>query len=163
MFKLFLMFSLVFSFVTSLTPSSDIVLPVGTELPLTNTTVIDSATMKVGAEANFVLAVDVPSKVGTILKGSVVYGRIVEVNKFSKKTGKSSIVMSFDFLQSGEEFYSLKAAVIDSGAATENLKLAESDTFENATLLTKKGSEIQIPEGSEFKIRISEDCKTDDP
>ena len=104
MLKLFLLINLVLALFVSPVYGSEVVIVAGTEIPLVSSSKIDTGSMKVGDDANFVLASDVAGVSATILKGSVLYGRVVEVEKFDAAKGGSRIVLMFDFLQVGEEF-----------------------------------------------------------
>lgn len=144
--------------VTAATP--EVVIASGTQLPATNNAIIDSGTMNAGDEVNFTLSDDVKGASGTtIVKGSVIYGRVVEAQKFGGDKAASTLVVMFDFLQVGEEFYSISAIITSALNAPAGLQMKESDFCEGCTAVTLKGADIKIVAGTGFQIRVAKDIE----
>ncbi len=137
----------------------EIVIASGTELPATNNAIIDSSAMKIGDEVNFTLSIDVKGTSGLILKGSVIYGRVVDAENFGGDKGGSKLVVMFDFLQVAEEFYSMSAIIASASNAPSGLQMKESDYCEGCTAVTLKGADFKFPAGTAFKIRVAKDVE----
>lgn len=156
MVKIFLLASIMLAVFVSPVLSNEVVITAGTELSVTNSSKIDSSTMAIGDEANFVLAADVAGVGIMIPKGSQLLGRVVEVEKADGAAGASRVVIMFDFLKVVEEYYSI-SAIIKSVTGVEGLKVEKSAEFECATMLQISKGETVIAEGTTFRLKVDND------
>lgn len=159
MLKLILIMGLMMLTVAVSARTPEVVLAAGTQLSATNNAIIDSATMNPGDEANFTLAADVKGSSGVIPKGSTLFGRVVEVEKVGGEKTESKLVIMFDFLQVGEDFYSMSAIIVSYSGAPAGIQLKESKEIEGSTLATLKGADINIAAGTAFSIRVGKDVE----
>lgn len=91
-------------------------------------------------------------------KNTEVYGRVVRAEKTSKENDTSRIGLLFDFVKRGEKFLTLSAAVIEVVDKNgEGIEFAESPTFQGGTVLSLKGKDINLPEGTIIRIKLKED------
>ncbi len=132
--------------------SQSVVLPSGTELQATNNSNIDTSALKVGNDVNFKLSADVAGNGMTFTKGSELMGRVIEVEPFSAESKEGHLVLMFDFLRFEEEYYSVSAVVVSCTAGVETI-VKSSDVFEGGSLIARKGSDVSIADGTEFKIK----------
>jgi hypothetical protein len=127
-----------------------------TQLTAKITKTIDAANCNIGEDVNFVLTGDVQGDGMMIPGGSEMYARIVNVEKLSEKNKNSQISIMFDFVQSGEDFMTLKAIILGVEQMAD-VKTEISDTFEGGTVLTIKGKNLKIDEGSVFSVKLIQD------
>jgi hypothetical protein len=127
-----------------------------TQLTAKITKTIDAESCNIGEDVNFVLTGDVQGDGMTLAGGSEMYARIVNVEKLSGDRKNSEISIMFDFVQSGEDFMTLKAVIL----GIENMadvRTETSDTFEGGTVLSTKGKNLKINEGSVFTVKLIKD------
>jgi hypothetical protein len=127
-----------------------------TQLTAKITKTIDAANCNIGEDVNFVLTGDVQGDGMTIPSGSEMYARIVNVEKLTDRNKNSQISIMFDFVQSGEDFMTLKAIILGVEQMAD-VKTETSDTFEGGTVLSTKGKNLKIDEGSVFSVRLIQD------
>lgn len=116
--------------------------------------------INVGADVNFVLTEDVIGAGGDkIEKGSMLYGRVVSVEKTGAKNDTAKVCIMFDFVKMGEEFLPLAAAIvsIEAGADVGGVKFASSPIFSGGTVLSMKGREIHLEKGKIFRLKLTKD------
>ncbi len=134
-----------------------VIFKANTEFSVQLDTVISSEKNNVGDDVNFVLAEEVVSEGFKLEKGSIVYGRIVNVNKITDKNDTAKVCIMFDFVKKGEEFITLVAAIISIEPNTEAIKLAASPTFKGGTTFSLKGKEIQLDKGKLLRVKLMQD------
>lgn len=128
-----------------------------TELPAQLETDVFTEKNKVGDDVNFVLTEDVTGDGDKILKGSTLYGRIVNVEKIAPNNDTAKVCIMFDFVKKGEDFVSLVAAIISIEPNPEAIKFSASPTFTGGTTLSLKGKEIQLNKGKIFRLKLLKD------
>ncbi|MDH3491949.1 MAG: hypothetical protein OEM82_00215 [Acidobacteriota bacterium] len=154
MFKLIFFVSVLLAMFVTPASGAEVVISAGTELQVVSSSALDTGSMQVGDDANFLLATDVSA---TILKGTEIYGRVVEVEKFDGAKGESRIVLMFDFLKVGEEFYAISAVVMSTGMNVQGLRIEKSKDFAGGTNLMMKGGEMNIAAGTSFTLKVEDD------
>lgn len=119
---------------------------------------LDAENAKIGEDANFKLTEDVRGEGDTIAKDSVLYGRIVNVEKASDANKKTSLIsVMFDFVKKDEEFVPLTASIISAEKAPAGMKFAPSPTFAGGTVISTKGKNLMIDKGTVFRIKLVKD------
>ena len=134
-----------------------VVFKANTEFPVQLETVISSEKNNVGDDVNFDLTEDINSDGNKLEKGSVVYGRIVSIEKISAKNDTTKICLMFDFVKRGNDFMSLVADIVSIEPNAEAIKLSASAKFAGGTTLSLKGKEIQLEKGKIFKVKLTKD------
>ena len=157
MFRLFLLINLLLVLSVSPAFGSEVIIPAGTELSVVSSSIINTSSMNVGDEANFTLASDVAGVSVLIPKGTELLGRVVEVEKFDGDKGESRVVLMFDFVKVGEEFYAITAVVISTTTDLKGLKIENSKEFDGCTKMSMKGGEMNIAAGTTFKLKVLTD------
>lgn len=132
-----------------------------TEFSIQLETAFSSETNKVGDDVKFILTEELNNNGNILEKGSVVYGRIVNVVKISPKSDATKVCIMFDFIKKGEDFVSIVAAITAINPNTEDIKLTASPTFSGGTTLTLKGKEIQLDKGRIFRIKLIKDVTSE--
>ena len=128
-----------------------------TEFSMQLETALSSETNKVGDDVNFVLTEEINSDGNKLEKGSVVYGRIVNVQKISEKNDTAKVCIMFDFIKKGDQFISIVAAITEITPNVEAIKFAASPTYSGGTTLSLKGKEIQLDKGRIFHVKLIKD------
>jgi hypothetical protein len=128
-----------------------------TEFSMQLETALSSDKNKVGDDVNFVLTEEINSDGNKLEKGSIVYGRIVNIQKISEKNDTAKICIMFDFIKKGDQFISIVAAITEINPNTEAIKFAASPTFSGGTTLSLKGKEIQLDKGRIFHVKLIKD------
>lgn len=135
-----------------------VVVPAGSMLSVASKKAIDSSVLKMGDELNFTLTNDLVVNGTTIPSGTEILGRVVESEKYDAKSRSSHVVVMFDFLKVGEEtYYVMQARIENAEEAVEGLNIAKSEEFEGGTVLSMKGSDLKMGQGSVFRIKVIED------
>jgi hypothetical protein len=137
--------------------AQNVVVPAGTEIFVSNKSVINTSALKMGDDLNFKLTKAIVIGEITIPKGTDVLGRVVEVEKFNAKAGKSHVVIMFDFLKVGDDFYCMQAVIESTAEAVKGVTFSKSTKFEGGTLVLMKGEGVEIAKGTAFNVKISED------
>lgn len=151
----FFMFSI--SFGQGSDSQEKVIFKANTEFSIQLDTAVNSEKNAVGDDVNFLLSEDISGDGKKILKGSVVYGRIVSVEKLSPKNDTAKACIMFDFIKNGEEFISLVATIVSLEPNTEAIKLNPSKTYSEGTTLSLKGGEIKVDKGVVFRIKLTKD------
>ena len=158
MIKLFLLTLIALTLLVSPVFAGEVVIKAGTEISAVSTSELNTATMSPGDEVNFTLATDVKGVTILIPKGSELFGRVVEVKKFDDKD--SQIVLMFDFLKVGEEFYSI-SALVEAIEGAPNIDVKASDEIKGCTEISAKGAEAKVGAGMTYKLKVINDVTTD--
>ncbi len=153
---MFLLFSVSFGQVSS-NKQEKVIFKANTEFSIQLETAFDTEKNSVGDNVNFILNEDVNGDGQKMLKGSLVYGRIVSVEKISAKNDTAKACIMFDFVKNGGDFISLVAAVIAIEPNTESIKLSASKMFSDGTLLSLKDKEISMDKGRIFRVKLTKD------
>jgi hypothetical protein len=152
----FLLFSAGF-LQTSGEAQEKVIFKANTEFPAQLETEVSTEKNKVGDDVNFVLTEDLKGDGDTILKGSTVYGRIVNIEKIAPKNDTAKVCIMFDFVKKGEDFVSLSAGIISIEPNAEAIKFSPSPTFSGGTTLSLKGKEIELNKGKVFRLKLLKD------
>ena len=134
-----------------------VVFKANTEFPVSLESALATDKNNVGDDVNLVLTQDVAGEGETILKGSTIIGRIVNVEKSTAKDGTAKLCIMFDFVKKGEEFLSLVAAITTIEPNAEDIKFSSSKTFTGGTTLSLKGKEIQLDKGRILRLKLVSD------
>ena len=134
-----------------------VVFKANTEFSIQLESAVSTEKSNVGDDANFIFTEDVNGEGYKIEKGSLVYGRIVNIEKISTKNATAKVCIMFDFVKKGEDFLTLVATIISVEPNTELIKFVASPTFEGGTTLALKGKEIQLEKGGIFRLRLIKD------
>jgi hypothetical protein len=134
-----------------------VVFKANTEFPVQLDTAINTEKNNVGDDVSFVLTEDIIGEGTKIEKGSLVYGRIVSLDKISAKNETAKVCIMFDFVKNGSDFLSLVAVITVINPNPEAVKLTASNTFSGGTVLSLKGKEIQMDKGKIFRIKLIKD------
>lgn len=134
-----------------------VVFKANTEFSIQSETAINSETNNIGDDVNFVLTEDITGEGIKLLKGSVVYGRIVNIAKMDGKNDTTKVCVMFDFVKNGDDFIPLVAGIILIDPNPDSIKLSASPKFNGGTTLSLKGKGIQIDKGKIFRIKLIQD------
>lgn len=134
-----------------------VVFKANTEFPAQLENVVSSEKSNVGDDVNFVLTEDVVGEGDTIVKGSMILGRIVKIEKRTSQNDIARVCIMFDFLKKGSDFVELIAAITAIEPNTEAIKFATSPTFTSGTTLSLKGKEIELDKGKIFRVKLTKD------
>ncbi|MEZ5305898.1 MAG: hypothetical protein R2684_02010 [Pyrinomonadaceae bacterium] len=138
--------------------ADEVLVSAGTEVQVVAMNNVDTANARIGADANFRLA---DSSANSVLPvGSELLGRVVEVKNAATGNGVARMVILFDFLKVGDNFYPVSAVIVSAGEALPGVKMTPSQNFPNATLLERKTGDFRIDEGTTFTLRIIGDVIT---
>ncbi len=142
------------------TTQTQINLKAGMEFSVKLETPIDVTKTKVGSDLSFKLLADLKGEGGTIPKGSVVSGRVVEIQKVSAKKNHSVVGIIIDFCKFGEEFVMLNGIITSVEGMPENVKYENSDKNLSITTLSLEGKNIMIESGKSFNIKLTKNAKS---
>lgn len=156
MFKVLMLTVLSLVITTVPVMSQSVVLPSGTVLNATNNSKIDTSALKVGNDVNFKLSMDVAGSGVTFAKGTELMGRVIEVEPFSADSKEAHLVVMFDFLRVEDEFYSVSAVVVTCSAGADTI-VKSSEVFEGGSLISRKGSDVSISDGTAFTIKLTKE------
>jgi hypothetical protein len=131
-----------------------------TQFPAQIDTDVFTEKNKIGDDVNFILTEDVVGDGDKIEKGSILYGRIVGIEKIAPKNDISKVCIMFDFVKKGEEFVSLVASIISIEASAEDIKFNASPTFSGGTVLSLKSKEIRLDKGKIFHVKLIKDISS---
>ena len=134
-----------------------VVFRASTEFPIQLETAVNSEKGDVGDDVNFILTEDVSGDGLKLEKGSVVYARIVSIEKITGKNDTAKVCIMFDFVKRGDDFMSLVADIIAIEPNPDAIKLAASKTFKGGTTLSLKGKEILLDKGKTFRVKLTQD------
>ena len=137
--------------------AQNVVIPAGTDILVSNKSDIATEKLKIGDDLNFTLMAPIVVGALTIPEGTEILGRVLEVEKFDKKKGQAHVVMMFEFVKVGEEFYFVKATIDSTAEKKAGLSFAKSKDFEGGTVVLMKGKELSIAPGTSFNVKIAED------
>ena len=141
--------------------AQNVVVPSGSKLAVASKKAIDSSVLKMGDELNFTLADDLVVGGTTIPRGTEVLGRVLESAQYDAKSRTSHVVVMFDFLKvlkEEEEYYYVMQARIENAAETvKGLRIAISKEFEGGTVLSMRGGDLKLAQGTVFEIKVIED------
>lgn len=141
--------------------AQNVVVPKGSKLSVASKKAIDTRVLKMGDELNFTLANDLVIGAVTLPSGTEILGRVVESEQYDAKSRSSHVVVMFDFLKvlkEKEEYYYVMQARIENAAETiEGLRIANSDEFEGGTVLSMRGRDLNLAQGTVFEIKVIED------
>ena len=162
MLKLLLIFSLVFAFCavgSAQTGGSNkkVLFKAGTEFSAEIENEFDAEKAKIGADINFRLTEDFKGENDTIVQGSELYGRIVNIQKASSDDKISTITVMFDFVKKGDDFVSLTANIVAVDKNPDKIKFEKSPTYDGGTILSMNGKNIKIEKGAVFRIKLAKD------
>lgn len=163
MLKLLLTFNLVFVFcVVGLAQTTEsnkkVLFKANTEFSAEIENPLDAEKAKIGEDVNFKLSEDFRGDGDTILKGSELYGRIVNIQKASDNKDKISLIaVMFDFVKKDEDFVPLTANIIAIDKAAGEIKFEPSQTYAGGTILSTKGKNVKIDKGAVFRIKLAKD------
>lgn len=129
-----------------------VILKAGTELSARLQNTIDAKKANVPMDITLRTTADVES----IRKNTEVYARVVRVEKTSDKNDTSRIGLLFDFVKKGDKFLPLDAKVVGVEKNGESIEFNESPTFEGGTVLSLKGKDINLAEGTVIRLRLNE-------
>ena len=94
----------------------------------------------------------------TIGKNSVLYGRIVNIQKPSDKNDKTSLIsVMFDFVKKGDDFVPLTANIVSVNEDSDGVEFKPSPTYEGGTMISAKGKNIKIDKGAVFRLKLTKD------
>lgn len=134
-----------------------VVFKTNTEFSMQLETAISSDKNKVGDDVNFVLTEEINNDGNKLEKGSIVYGRIVNIQPISDKNDTAKVCIMFDFIKKGDQFISIVAAITEINPNTEAIKFSASPTYSGGTTLSLKGKEIQLDKGRIFHVKLIKD------
>jgi hypothetical protein len=163
MLKLLLTFSLLFVFCAvgsaqTSEPNKKVLFKADTEFSAEIENSLDAEKAKIGEDVNFKLTEDFRGENDTIVKGSELYGRIVDIQKASDDNDKTSLIgVMFDFVKKGEEFVSLTANIVAVDKGAGEIKFEPSPTYAGGTMIKTKGKNIKIDKGAVFRIKLAKD------
>ena len=133
-----------------------ILFKVGTEFSAQIENQLNAEENKIGDDLNFTLTGDFVGDGHTIVKGSELYGRIVNVEKASDKNEQTSLIsVMFDFVKDGDDFVPLNANIISIENMPVEVKFESSPTFEGGTIISVKGTNIKVDKGAVFRIKLA--------
>lgn len=118
---------------------------------------LNAETSKVGEDVNFELVDPVQGDGLKLDPGAEFLARIVTIEKMTAESKESQISILFDFIQSGDDFMPCQAVIVKIENLSDDVKLSTKGVFEGGTLLTLKGKNLNIPEGSIFKVELIKD------
>ncbi len=154
-FGLLLVFCAV-GFAQSDKPNKKILFKAGAEFSAQIENGFNAEENKVGDDLNFTLTGDFVGDGHTIIKGSELYGRIVNVEKASDKNKKTSlIIVMFDFIKDGDDFVQLNAHIVSIENMPGEVKFESSPTFQGGTVISAKGTNIKVDKGAVFRIKLA--------
>jgi hypothetical protein len=157
--KAILGFVLLFVFVSLAVAQQDntkneghVILKAGTEFSARLQNDIDAKKAKVPLDIVLRTTADVES----LDKNTEVYARVVRAEKTSKENDTSRIGILFDFVKKGNKFLPLDAQVVGVEKNGEGIEFSESPTFEGGTVLSLKGKDIKLEEGTIIRLKLKE-------
>ncbi len=134
-----------------------VVIKANTEFSIQLDSSVYSDKNAVGDDIKFVLADDINNDADKIPKGSIIFARIVNIEKISPKNDTAKVCVMFDFIKKGEEFITLEAAIVSLEPNPEAVKLTASTVYSGGTTLSLKGKDIQFDKGKIFKAKVKKD------
>ena len=134
-----------------------VVLKANTEFAVQLDTDLASDKNAVGDDVSFIFAEDVSGDGVQFLKGTVLLGRIVSIEKMSAKSDTAKICVMFDFVKKDSDFMSVIASITAVEPNSEGFKLTASPTFAGATTFALKGKEIQLAKGRTMRVKLVKD------
>lgn len=157
--KAILGFMLVFAFVSASLAQQDntktegsIILKAGTELSARLQNTIDAKKAKAPMDITLRMTADVES----LKKNTEIYARVVRAEKTSGENDTSRIGLLFDFVKKGDKFLPLDADIIGVEKNGEGIEFSQSPTFEGGTVLSLKGKDINLAEGTIIRLKLNE-------
>ena len=116
---------------------------------------INAETNKIGEDVNFKLTEDFKGEGETILKGSELYGRIVDIQKPSAANKETALVsVIFDYVKKDGDFLSLTAKIISIDKNAEKIECKPAQGYYGGTTLSIKGKKLVIDKGAVFRIKL---------
>ncbi|NNE66050.1 MAG: hypothetical protein HKN33_05735 [Pyrinomonadaceae bacterium] len=138
----------------------EVLISKGTEISVVSKSTINSATASASDEIQFALGASVSAGSATIPKGSLIYGRVIEVQKSSAESKGSKVVVMFDFLLVGEKFHPL-AAVITTGATPAGVTVEASRDYVAASQFASNTGNFKINKGTALKAKVIQDVTSE--
>jgi hypothetical protein len=129
----------------------NVILKAGTEFSARLQNTVDVKKAKAPMDIMLKTTADVES----IGKNTDVYARVVRAEKTSKENDTSRIGILFDFVKKGDKFLPLDAQVVGV-EKQDGIEFSESPTFEGGTILSLKGKDINLEEGTIIRVKLKE-------
>lgn len=134
-----------------------VIFKANTEFSVQLDTAVYTESNNVGDDVKFVLTEDLIGDGVKVEKGSVIFARIVNIQKISPKSDTAKACIMFDFVKNGVDFMSLVASIVLINPNAEDIKLSASPMFTGGTTLSLKGKEIQLDKGRTFRVKLIKD------
>lgn len=147
----------------------NVILKAGTEISAQLEKALDVENTKNSDDFVLKTVEDITGNGANFAKGTELLGRVVRVKKIDEDADKTSeISLFFDFLKDGDDYLRFKASIISvvpDAAQKENpaankipeMQFAVSPVFKGATVISSKGKNLQIQEGTIFRLKLNED------
>jgi hypothetical protein len=137
----------------------NIILKAGTQVSGQLQQTLDVEKTQSGDEFVLTLTEDISGNGVTFIKGTELMGRVVRVKTISGDDNISEISIFFDFLKNGDDYLKFKASVMSAApeGAKPEIHFAASPVFKGATVISIKGKNLQLEEGSIFRLKLDKD------
>jgi len=134
-----------------------VILEKGTEFLVGLQTGVDTNKAKVADVVHLKITKDVQ---GVLDKDSEIFARVVRVQNMETGQDASKIGLLFDFIKKDNKFLPLDVIIVGIDKDTSGIEFTQSPTYKSGTLLTLKGKDIHLDEGTVFRIKLEDDLRT---
>lgn len=135
----------------------NVILKAGTELSAQLEQTLDIEKLSSGDEFTMKIMADIEGGGIKISKGNELMGRVVRVKKVASDSEMSELSVFFDFIKDSDNYLRFKADILSVKPESSELKFAVSPVFKGATVISAKGKNLHLDEGSIFQVKLNED------